>query len=137
MSLVLDASVWVSASIPADANHVVTRKWLETVLPTEMLVTPTLGLVETSGAIARRTGSALLARRAVLAIERLPHTLVVLPDPRLWDTAVRLSAMRALRGGADAVYVALAELLNIPLATWDRDQRERAGRRVKVVTPSA
>ncbi len=136
MSLVLDASVWVSASIPDDANHVVTREWLETVLPTEMLVTPTLGLVETSGAIARRTGSALLARRAVLAIERLPHTLVVLPDPRLWDAAVRLSATRALRG-ADAVYVALAELLNIPLATWDRDQRERAGRRVKVVTPSA
>ena len=135
MSLVIDASVWVSAFIPTDAHHQTTRVWLETVSPAETLATPALGLAETAGAIARRTGSELLARRACRAIERLPNLLVVLPDGALWDAAVTTAAGRSLRG-ADAVYVALADLLDLPLVTWDREQRERAGRRVRVIAPT-
>lgn len=135
MSIVLDASVWVSAAVPDDAHHAATREWLEDVLPSELLVTPALGLVETAGAIARRTGSAMLARRAVAAIEGLPNTMVVVPDGRLWQQALRLSGARSLRG-ADAVYVALAQLLNLPLATWDDEQRLRCPRQVRTVVPS-
>jgi predicted nucleic acid-binding protein len=133
VSLVIDASIWVSVSIPDDAHHHVTREWLERILPDEQLITPTLGLVETAGAIARRTGSARLARRAVDAIEQLPNTTVVVPDTRLWRRALGTSATRAVRG-ADAVYVALAEILRMPLVTWDADQRGRAG--IRTVTPS-
>jgi predicted nucleic acid-binding protein len=61
--------------------------------------------------------------------------LVVLPDGALWDAALGAAAARSLRG-ADAVYVALADLLDLPLVTWDREQRERAGRRVRVITPA-
>lgn len=135
MSLVIDASVWVSAFIPADAHHQTTRAWLEAVSPVDTLTTPALGLVETAGAIARRTGSELLARRACRAIERLPNVLVVVPDGALWNAALGAAAARSLRG-ADAVYVALADLLELPLVTWDREQRERAGRRVRVITPA-
>ncbi len=135
MSIVIDASVWVSASIPDDVHHVVTREWLEFVSASEPLLTPTLGLVETAGAIARRTGSASLARRAVAAIEGLPNTVVVVPDERLWQRALQAAASRSLRG-ADAVYVGMAELLGVPLATWDEEQHARAGRRVKTVSPS-
>ena len=135
MSLVIDASVWVSAFIPADAHHRTTRAWLEAISPVETLTTPALGLVETAGAVARRTGSDLLARRACRAIERLPNVLVVIPDGELWDAALGTAAGRSLRG-ADAVYVALADLLGLPLVTWDRDQRDRAGRHVRVFAPS-
>jgi predicted nucleic acid-binding protein len=133
VSLVLDASVWVSLAIPDDAHHAVTREWLERVLPSESLITPALGLVETAGAIARRTGSAKLAQRAIDAIEQLPNVAVVVPDARLWQAAVDVAAARSMRG-ADAVYVALAKALKVPLVTWDADQRGRAG--VRTVTPS-
>jgi len=36
---------------------------------------------------------------------------------------------------ADAVYVALAEQLQIPLVTWDREQRERGGQRIVAQEP--
>jgi predicted nucleic acid-binding protein len=135
VSLVVDASIWVSAFIPADVHHQTTRAWLVAASPTETFVTPALGLVETAGAVARRTGSELLARRACRAIERLPNVLVVIPDGALWDAALSAAAGRSLRG-ADAVYVAVADVLGLPLVTWDREQRDRAGRRVKVTSPT-
>jgi predicted nucleic acid-binding protein len=134
VSLVVDASIWVSAFIPADVHHKTTRAWLEAAAPAQTFVTPALGLVETAGAVARRTGSELLARRACRAIERLPNLLVVIPDGPLWDAALSAAAGQSLRG-ADAVYVALADVLGLPLVTWDREQRDRAGRRVKVTRP--
>lgn len=134
MSFVLDASVWVSAAMPDDVNYQATRIWLEAILPTGTLVTPTLGLLETAGAVARRTGSAALARRMVTAIEQLPNVVVVIPDAELWSLSVQVASERALRG-ADAVYVALAQALNLPLVTWDAEQRQRAGRRVRTLTP--
>jgi len=45
-----------------------------------------------------------------------------------------LAADLSLRG-ADALYVALSYHLKVPLVTWDRQQRERAGERVAVHTP--
>ena len=102
---------------------------------TDTLVTPALGLLETAGAVARRTGSSALAREIVTAIERLPNVVVVIPDAELWTLAVHAASGRALRG-ADALYVALAEALGMPLATWDDEQRTRAGRRIKTLTPA-
>ena len=135
MSIVLDASVWVSATIPDDAHHQATRAWLAGVSSSDALVTPGLGLLETAGAVARRTGSSALARQIVGVIEQLPNVVVVIPDAELWTLAVHLASERALRG-ADALHVALAETLGIPLATWDADQRKNAGPRVRVITPS-
>jgi predicted nucleic acid-binding protein len=135
VSVVLDASVWVSASIPDDVHHQTTRAWLSRVSSTDTLVTPALGLLETAGAIARRTGSSALAREIVTAIERLPNVVVVIPDAELWTLAVHAASGRALRG-ADALYVALAEALGMPLATWDDEQRTRAGGRIKTLTPA-
>jgi predicted nucleic acid-binding protein len=135
VSVVLDASVWVSASIPDDVHHQATRAWLSGVSSTDTLVTPALGLLETAGAVARRTGSSALARESVNAIEHLPNVVVVIPDAELWTLAVHAASGRALRG-ADALYVALAQALGIPLATWDDDQRKRAGRHIRTLTPA-
>ena len=135
MSIVLDASVWVSASIPDDVHHQPTRAWLAGLPVTETLVSSALGLVETAGAVSRRTGSATLARQIVAAIEQLPNVIIVIPDAELWTRSVQNAAGRGLRG-ADAMYVALAEALGLPLATWDADQRIRAEPRVRVITPT-
>jgi predicted nucleic acid-binding protein len=48
--------------------------------------------------------------------------------------AAELIAEVGLRG-ADAVYVATAHHLNVPLVTPDREQRARAGRLVEVQSP--
>ncbi|MBI4886043.1 MAG: type II toxin-antitoxin system VapC family toxin [Acidobacteria bacterium] len=135
MSIVLDASVWVSAAIPGDRHHEVTRSWLAEVSSRETLVTPALGLLEAAGAVARRTGSAALARQIVRAIEQLPNVVIVIPDAELWTLAMETAAGRALRG-ADALYVALAQALGMPLATWDDDQHRRVGARIRTVTPA-
>lgn len=133
VSVVVDASVWVAGFIADDVRHEVTTGWLaDSGLQT--LVTPVLALAETSGAVARRTGSLGLARRAVAAIEHLPNVVIVVPDTELWTATVRAASGRALRG-SDALYVALAGALRLPLVTWDREQQERSGRRVTVMTP--
>lgn len=135
MSIVVDASIWVSASIPDDVHHQPTRAWLAGLSASDTLVSPALGLVETAGAVSRRTGSATLARQIVAAIEQLPNVIIVIPDAELWTLSVEAAAGRSLRG-ADAMYVALAEALGFPLATWDADQRKKAERRVRVMTPA-
>jgi predicted nucleic acid-binding protein len=50
----------------------------------------------------------------------------------------RLSADLAAQlqlGGADALYVALAQRLGIPLITWDREQLQRGLAAVTALTP--
>ena len=37
--------------------------------------------------------------------------------------------------GADAVYLAVAAALRLPLVTWDAEQRERAGGFIEVLVP--
>ncbi len=46
-------------------------------------------------------------------------------------SAAGLAAQPGLRG-ADAVYVATAEYLKLPLCTLDKDQARRAGYRVEI-----
>ena len=48
--------------------------------------------------------------------------------------AAEVAADLRLRG-ADAVYVAAARLLRVPLVTWDREQQQRAGAVVVVQMP--
>ena len=132
---VVDASVWVARLVPQDVQYEATRRWLEaTVARGGRLVSPILLLSEVSGAIARRTGDAELAERAVGRVLRVSTLGLVPTDPRLGRLAAQLAAELSLRG-ADALYVALAVHLQAPLVTWNRQQLERAGARVTVYTP--
>ena len=60
---------------------------------------------------------------------------LVAVDRQLADGAARLAARLRLRG-ADAVYVALAERLDLPLVTLDSQQLERGGSVIDVRRPS-
>ena len=135
--MVVDASVVVSNLVPHDVHHSASRAWLTRhVSDGGLVVAPALLLPEIAGAIVRRTGVPRLARRAVEAVLRLHAFRLVPMDAVLAGTAAELAGRLRLRG-ADAVYIAAAAALRLPLVTWDVEQREGAARVIQVVTPEA
>ena len=132
---VVDASVWVSLLVPQDMNHAASRRWLhQYTTDGGVLVEPILLMAEVTGAIARRTGRPELGRRALADILAFPALRLVSVDRRLGGTAAQLAADYRLRG-ADAVYVALAQQLAIPLVTWDVEQIDRRQPVIQVGVP--
>jgi predicted nucleic acid-binding protein len=135
-AVVVDASVWVSRLIPADAHHAVSCRWLEQrALAGEPLVSPVLVLSEIAGAIARRVGKPEIARHALAGILRIPTLRLVDINKQLAQSAAYLAADYKLRG-ADAIYVALAKELNLPLVSLDVEQRERVNTIVATLAPA-
>lgn len=135
--IVVDASVWVSRLLHGDVNHEVSRRWLsEQVGSGVPLVGPSLLLPEVAGAISRRTARPRLGHRAMRLLIRVPELRLLPMDHELAVTAAELAANLGLRG-ADAVYVATAHVLGLPLVTWDAEQQERGGRLVRVQTPGS
>ncbi len=132
--IVTDASVWVSWFVPQDANHAATVPWLRATIQAAVpMVAPGLLLIEVGGAIAWRVDQET-ARRTVQLMQQQPYlrllTLDALGVQRATATAIDLRLK-----GADAVYVAVAERLGVPLCTWDGEQRTRGGARIPVYTP--
>jgi len=134
---VVDASVWVAYWVPADAYHLASRRWLRDRLQLfgEPIFGPLILLPEVSGAIARRTGTAGHGQQAVLQMRQLPELKLELLSDDLADAAARLAADLRLRG-ADAIYVATAQMLGLPLITWDSELLERAAPAVEVREPA-
>lgn len=131
--VVVDASVWVARLVPQDANHPAARRWMQVQREENtLLVSPSLLLPEVAGAITRRTGQPDLASQAIAALERLPRLRLIEMERGLVAAAAELAARLGLRG-ADAVYVAAAEYLKLPLCTLDEDQARRAGYRIDVL----
>jgi predicted nucleic acid-binding protein len=132
---VVDASVWVSRFVAPDVFHQPSFRWLEDYLSAgEVAVAPTILLVEVAGAVARRTGLPSEGLRAASTIQRLPHSRLVPVQAALVQRSVQLAAERGIPG-ADALYVALAHRLGLPLVTWDRRQRAQDGHGIIVLTP--
>ena len=132
---VTDASVWVSRFLNDDAFHAASLRW-----PTEMIaderavVAPASMLAEVAGAIARRTGKTQMGYEVVQRIRRVPSLQLVAIDPDLGNYAAEIASSYRLRG-ADAMYVAVAHRLQLPLVSWDREQLERAARLIRTSSP--
>ena len=133
--MIVDASVWVSVLVGHDVNHTISRAWLHARLAAhDVLAVPTLFLPEVAVAIARRRGISELGRQAVGQILLTPGLRLVSLDTELSAEAARLAADLQLKG-ADAVYVATARTLSLPLVTWDQELHSKASRLVKVLHP--
>jgi predicted nucleic acid-binding protein len=133
--MVVDASVVVSTLVPHDVHHAASRAWLTRhISDGGLVVAPALLLPEIAGTVARRTGAPRLAQRAVEAVLRLHAFRLVPVDAVLARSAADLAGRLHLRG-ADAVYIAAAATLRLPLVTWDVEQRQRAARVIQVVAP--
>jgi predicted nucleic acid-binding protein len=77
-----------------------------------------------------------MAAQALKFIEGIPVLRLVPVDHRLGRASADLAVRLRLRG-ADAVYVAVAAHLKIPLVTLDAEQRERARELIEVRMPQA
>jgi predicted nucleic acid-binding protein len=130
--VVLDASIWVSRLIAQDEFHDAVKSWMEQQREIGVqFVSPALLLAEVGGAISRRTGDPALGKRTITQLENLPGLRLVEMDNELVHEAACLAAELGLRG-ADSIYVAVARQLNLPLVTFDVDQRERAQDRISI-----
>ena len=133
--VVVDASVWVSLLSGGDRNHEPTVRWFRRrIEEVGLLVAPILVIAEVAGAVSRVTRSPAVAHRGVATIRRLSAVRLLSVESRLGERAASLAADLRLRG-ADAVYVAMAERLRVPLITWDAEQRAGASRVVATAAP--
>ena len=133
MFIVVDASVWVSRLVESDEFHVPVKNWMNAQLEQDTtFVSPSLLLAEVGGVISRVTGKPELGLNAIQKIENLPDVRIVDMDKTLMDNASRTAAKYGVRG-ADSVYIAVASTLNIPLVTFDVDQRAKASKLVDVI----
>ncbi len=90
-------------------------------------------IFEVAAAIGRRV-SPLLGQRAYLRVYSLSQiTIVPMSRQLMQDSAATAAALR-LRAG-DAVYVALAQQLGLPVVSWDGEIAQRGGPRVLVFDP--
>lgn len=133
--MVVDASVWVSYFLPGDRFHAGTEAWLEAAMREERaLAAPSLLLPEVAGAVARRSGSPDLGVEAAERLRNLPTLNLVPLGEELVRLSVEVAATLPVRG-ADALYIATAQLLRVPLVTWDAEQRARGGLVVPTHSP--
>ena len=132
---VVDASVWVSRLLGTDIHYEPSRLWLERQIDSdEALVIPAHALAEIGGVLARRTRDSAHANSIVSLIRQLPNTRLIPIDLELADLGAETASSLRLRG-ADAIYVALARRLGLPLITWDQEQLERGASQVATNDP--
>lgn len=133
--IVTDASIWVSHLVAQDAHHAASRRWLTRIVGEGIIVAaPALLLAEVAGAIARRTADSDLGHRALEHVVSTPNLRLVPSDPVLGMAAGRLAADQRVRG-ADALYIAVAQQLNVPLISWDQEQIDRAAIIIQAFSP--
>ena len=133
---VVDASVLVSVYHVPDAFHQPSAAWLQQHIRSgAIIVAPLLILSEVGGAIARQSANPQQGQEAFLQLRALPNLFLVPFDERLANLSAQLAADLRLKG-ADAVYIAVAAQLGLPLMTWDREQIERGGRVVSARRPN-
>jgi len=121
---VVDASVYVALFKADEPGHESSRKWAEAGEGEEPVVSPVILLAEVAAALGRGLGDEALARQAVglLRTKRLVEVFPV--SEALAARAAEIAAEQRIRG-CDAIYVALAQQLQMELVTVDQQQLER------------
>ncbi len=133
--VVIDASVWISNLLPRDRNHLRAANWVNQHLSSGgQLVAPVLLALETGGSVARVSQDKNLARNAVLYLYISSFMQLVPINQALMDDATDIAITFALKGG-DSLYVAVAQQLNLPLVTFDREQLTRPASIITTIRP--
>ena len=119
MSLVIDANVFVAASLVEDRFHQTSTDFLlEARLRGGVIYAPTLILAEVAGVVSRVRKDHSYGDVAALRIEHFPKTRLRIADGPFARKAARLASRHAL-SGADAHYVAVATEFGSTLITLD------------------
>jgi predicted nucleic acid-binding protein len=131
VKLVIDASVLVAALVDGGSDG----DWDAAVLADQELVAPHLMPIEGANILRR----AALAGDITHDVASLAHADLLDLRVELWPYALLAERCWELRDNVtihDASYVALAELLDAPLATLDQRLAGAPGPRCRVTTPS-
>jgi predicted nucleic acid-binding protein len=99
------------------------------------IVLPLLAWVECTAAVARKTQSSELARRAGEQLRALRGVRWLALDDDVADVAVNVAAECRLRA-ADSVYVAAARTTRALLVTLDRELGDRCAGQVPCASPA-
>lgn len=130
MSAVVDASVLVAAAVDSGAEGV----WAEDLVQAGNLVAPDLALVEATNILRRLEAACRLERleatEAAQDLVRIDLALVPFEPfaERVWELRQNVTSY-------DAWYVAVAEELDVPMATLDRRLPAATGPRCPFLLP--
>jgi predicted nucleic acid-binding protein len=132
LSVVVDSSVVVAALVDTGDNGA----WAEKILEQDDLYAPELLRVEASNVLRRlERGKEITAQEANAAFEDLMELDVELHafeafSQRVWDLRHNVTSY-------DGWYVALAEALDLPLATLDKRLVKAEGPKCRFLTPDS
>lgn len=98
-----------------------------------MIHAPVLMPIEVGASIIRRTHDHIRARQVVRDVLAMPLVTLYPVDAPLMLRSIRLAFACKLRG-ADAIYAALADALQMPLVSCDGEHIQRAGTHITVYT---
>jgi len=98
------------------------------------LASPSMLLTEVAASISRLTGQALQAKEAITTLNAISKIRIFPMDASLVQIAIDTATDLQLRAG-DAIHVALAHQLNIPLVSWDKEQPQKASTLITTYTP--
>jgi predicted nucleic acid-binding protein len=122
----IDASVWVSLFESKDAFHAASVSFFrECERRSTKMCSPSLAIVETACALARRHNDSTKGLAVARALRAVPALQLVEVDLRLIADSLDCGT-RCLLRGADAIYAATAALTGTMLITWDSELLERA-----------
>lgn len=133
---IIDATVYVSLANESDRFHDRCLQWFESCLRRgHPIAAPSLLLIEVVASIRRLTGSAKLALRVGTELQEAKIIDLYPLTMARTHSAADLAAATGVRG-ADAVYLALAAELGVPLITLDRQHLQRGKGVVDVTKPA-
>ncbi|MCA9951618.1 MAG: type II toxin-antitoxin system VapC family toxin [Anaerolineales bacterium] len=132
---VVDTSVLLSALIPIDTHHTSCKAWLDRIIEAKQQVSaPSIILSEVAAPLGRAHNKPQVGEKLVQHIMNSPYMNLIPVSIPLAKRAAIIGANYKIRG-CDAIYVALAELLDEELVTLDQQQAERAKSIVRVYHP--
>ncbi len=134
--VVVDASVWVSRLMPPEINHNASSFWVERFTAEGgLLAAPSFLLIEVAAGVSRQTRQPSVSKKALEDLNNANVIQFISMDEVLTQAAIDVAINLQLRAG-DAIYVALARQLNIPLISWDKEQLPKASTIITTYTPA-
>jgi predicted nucleic acid-binding protein len=133
--IVFDTSTWIAGLVSGDAHHADTVPFLRLMeSQSTQFAVPAHFLAEIAGVLARTGELDEIIEIEIQSIETSGRFHITPVSVGLGLLAAEIARVAKIRG-VDAVFVALARGLDIPLITWDKQQRERGGLFCRTMTP--
>mgnify|MGYP002682851701 CR=1 FL=1 len=133
--IVIDTSVWISHLVVPDVHYAATNAWLDYIQTRQArFCVPSIFMAEVSGVLARIDAPDGFVAETIFQIDSSDQfviTPVTLGHAMRAADIARIAKIR----GSDAVFVALAAFLEVPLVSWDKQQRERGALFCRTMTP--